>query len=239
MLIGDDTPAPTGEAAPHQENPSEAPATTPETPESDSWEARYENLRTDHGRLGNEVGSLRQKLAAQEQEIAESRRWREQQERSRRPTSHEQDAHINKFIADPNEWRDEPLRPLREEAKATRAEIDAIKQELRDRAFVAMVEEFRREYPKASKYADEINARFNNFPREHITKGLLEDAYMAAETRAGKKAEESAKEKLAALTRGAALPKGVASPNGNQPAGKAKTFAEAASRAKAKIEAGG
>ena len=83
MLIGDDTPAPTGEAAPHQENPSEAPATTPETPESDSWEARYENLRTDHGRLGSEVGSLRQKLAAQEQEIAESRRWREQQLRNR------------------------------------------------------------------------------------------------------------------------------------------------------------
>lgn len=240
MLTGDDTPAPTGEADPGQGAATEAPASTPDTPSpADDYKDRYENLHRAFGSQGNELGSLRQKLSTYEQELADLRAWRKEQERARTPDQYERESRLNRVIKDPDGWRDEgidaKLTPLQKEIE----ELRSWREQQREQAMVSMVEEFKRENPAAVKYAEEINARLQHIPRKHLTKGLLEDAYFAAERRAGKRAEESAQKKVEALTRTAALPKGVASPKGNSPARKARSFDEAVMIAKAKAEAGG
>ena len=245
MLTGDDTPAPQGEADPGQGTSPEAPAATPDTPSPDELavlQERYENLHSRFGSQGQELGTLRQRDSAREQELAELRAWREPQDRAKGLDQYERESSLNKLVRDPPAQIRAEVKAIIEEREREREARDAqVRQREKIESVNRMIGEFEREHEKdAKQHGAAIRDALEGIPFENITKKMLTAALKAAKLDAGERAEESAQKKVAALTRSAALPKGVASPKGgNAPSGKARNFDQAVSIAKAKAESGG
>lgn len=224
---------------------SEAPADEPDTPPTpapaspDPWQDRYDNLHRRFGEQGSELGSLRQKLAAMEPEVAEFRRWKEDQARRRELSKAEVEARLDPLLRDPDRWREEAVKPAVEEAKAAKKEAAEAKQLLREFTWRQTVREFTRDTPDALKFEKEINTALARVPADYWSREMLDDAYMAAKSRAGFRAEESARKQNEALTRGAALPKGTGAPIAAKlPDRKPGDFKAAVARAKARSKGG-
>ena len=226
---GDEAPAPpAGHAAPDE-------SSTPP-----AWQERYENLHRRFGEQGNELGSLRQKLTTQESEIAEFRRFREQIGRTQGRNAAEIEAKLTGFVRDPDRWMEERTAPATKRAEEAEKKIAELEARVMRQHWDATVRDFVRENPTANKYSQDIDQRLRRVPEQYWNRDLLDDAFAAAQFKAGIRAEESARKKAEALTRDAALPKGTGAPSGAAlPPRKPGDFGSAMARAKAKLAKGG